>query len=613
MKELVVPFALLVTLGSMLVPIPAGILDFLLGVNLCIALTLLISSLYVADALKLSALPTLLLISTIYRLSLNVASTRLILSKGEGGDLIEAFGNIVIGGNLIVGIVIFLVISMIQFVVIAKGSERVAEVAARFTLDALPGKQMSIDADVRAGLIDFETARKRRSEMQTESRFYGALDGAMKFVKGDAIAGIIIAGINLVAGIALGVLVEGLAITTAISKYSLLTIGDGLVSQVPALFSALSAGIVVTRVSKGDGLNVAQELLSQIGQVRAAKFIIATFCSALMFVPSMPVLPFALLTVALLFSAFWHSQQVNAEIDQQAKFEPKRASLLEVRLSKSMAQELFSDKEFKHKINKSREEIFAKTGLLLLVPNFEVEDSIGQGFSINIRGIRAALVSTDVSYQQFSQTLVSLVEERRLEMIDDILSRRLLDFLDKDYPELVASVVPGAVSVTQVTEILRALAKEFVSIRPLELILQGIAESRSKTEGSRAILEDVRVRIGRLIIDPYLNSEGSLSCYVLDTPLDAMISQAERNSQSLPTEEIKNLASELFELNINKPIIICSKAARLLLRECLALRQLEVTVLAHEEIPDDLKIEFKKVVGEYDATQTQEIIARLAA
>ena len=211
MRELVVPIALIAIFASMLLPLPQGVLDVLLAGNLFLALLLFLSTLYISDPLKLSALPPILLLATLYRLALNISTTRLILSDGNAGQVVEAFGTVVVQGNIVVGVVVFLVITLIQFIVIAKGSERVAEVSARFTLDALPGKQMSIDADVRAGLIDFETAREKRQDLQTESHFYGALDGAMKFIKGDAIAGIAITAVNVIGGLTVGVGMNGLS------------------------------------------------------------------------------------------------------------------------------------------------------------------------------------------------------------------------------------------------------------------------------------------------------------------------------------------------------------------------------------------------------------------
>ena len=250
-------------ISLMIIPLPTVIVDLLLAANLGLAVMLMMMSLYIPNALAFSTFPSMLLFTTLFRLALNITTTRLILIQANAGDIIYTFGNFVVAGNLVVGAVIFLILTIVQFLVIAKGSERVAEVGARFTLDAMPGKQMSIDADMRAGMIDIEQAKISRTALEQESKLYGAMDGAMKFVKGDAIAGIIITVINVLGGIAIGTLQKGMAAGDAMQKYSILTIGDGLVSQIPAI----TAGIIVTRVSSDDspalGLDIGHQILAQ--------------------------------------------------------------------------------------------------------------------------------------------------------------------------------------------------------------------------------------------------------------------------------------------------------------------------------------------------------------
>ncbi|MEM9784547.1 MAG: flagellar biosynthesis protein FlhA, partial [Pseudomonadota bacterium] len=251
--QLMLPVLVIIILAAIVLPLPAIILDLLLVTTIAIGIVILMISLYVPNALALASFPSILLFTTMLRLSLNVASTRMILGQGFAGEVIKAFGNFVVAGNFVVGFVIFVIITIIQFVVIAKGSERVSEVAARFTLDALPGKQMSIDADLRAGLMDPDTARTKRAALGQESQFYGAMDGAMKFVKGDTMAGILISLVNLVAGLGIGVAQKGLTFGEAAKKYTLLTVGDGLVSQIPSLIMSTAAAIITTRVaSAGD-------------------------------------------------------------------------------------------------------------------------------------------------------------------------------------------------------------------------------------------------------------------------------------------------------------------------------------------------------------------------
>lgn len=259
-NDIILVTLLIFVIALMIVPLPTPIVDLLIGINLAISVTIMLISIYVPGALEFSVFPSLLLFTTLFRLSLNITTTRLILLKGNAGEIIDTFGNFVVGGNLIVGGVIFLIITIVQFMVVAKGSERVSEVGARFTLDAMPGKQMSIDADMRAGVITMDEARARRELVQKESKLFGAMDGAMKFVKGDAIAGLIITALNVVAGVSIGVLQKGMTAADALTKYCVLTIGDGLVSQIPSLLISISAGIIVTRVSDADSTDLGDDI-----------------------------------------------------------------------------------------------------------------------------------------------------------------------------------------------------------------------------------------------------------------------------------------------------------------------------------------------------------------
>ena len=282
--------------GMMIVPLPTWLLDILLTVNITIAVTLLMVSIYISKATQIASYPTLLLITTLYRLSLDISATRLILAHANAGEVIRAFGMFVVSGNFVVGAVIFLIITLVQFIVITKGSERVAEVAARFTLDAMPGKQMSIDADIRAGAIDFEEGRRRREALGRESQFYGAMDGAMKFVKGDAIAGIIITLINILGGLIIGMAMKGMDLMKAVQTYSILTIGNGLVSQIPALLISISAGMVITRVaSETADSNLGKDVATQILAQPKAIAVSSGLLVILALVPGLPKIPFLLL------------------------------------------------------------------------------------------------------------------------------------------------------------------------------------------------------------------------------------------------------------------------------------------------------------------------------
>ena len=276
-------------IALLIVPLPSGILAFLQVVNLSLALTILLVAIYTREALEFSVFPALLLVTTLLRLGLNISATRLILTGGEAGPVIDAFGNFVVGGNFIVGIVIFLILTVIQFLVITSGSGRVAEVAARFTLDAMPGKQMAIDADLNAGLITQEIAQARRKKIQSEADFYGAMDGASKFIKGDAMAGIIIILINIVGGIIIGMLQLGFDINTALSKFTLLTVGDGLVTQIPALLISTASGIIVTRTDSTDSTNLGRDIFNQIISNPRALGTASALIGLLGLVPGMPI------------------------------------------------------------------------------------------------------------------------------------------------------------------------------------------------------------------------------------------------------------------------------------------------------------------------------------
>lgn len=296
--DVVLAIAVVAVVAMMILPLPTPLLDVLLATNISLAVLLLLVTLYIPDALRIAAFPTILLVTTLFRLGLNVSTTRLILGQAYAGEVVGAFGDFVVAGNVAVGAVIFLVLTVIQFVVIAKGAERVAEVAARFTLDALPGKQMSVDADLRAGLITADEARARRAALQRESQFYGAMDGAMKFVKGDAIAGIVITLVNIVAGLAIGTLQLDMSAGEAVSTYATLTVGDGLVSQIPALLLSTAAGFVVTRVAAEDpGTHLGADIGAQIVGQPKAFLILSALLLGLALVPGLPFGPFVILAL----------------------------------------------------------------------------------------------------------------------------------------------------------------------------------------------------------------------------------------------------------------------------------------------------------------------------
>src|SRR5687768_11887450 len=290
-------------------PIPPGLLDFLLLTNFSLGLLILLLTFFMARPLDFSTFPSLLLVATLFRLSLNVSATRLILSHADAGEVIAAVGNFVVGGNYVIGLIVFLVLIIVQFVVVTNGAQRVAEVAARFTLDSMPGKQMSIDADLNMGLIDQNEARERRKQIEKEANFYGAMDGASRFVKGDAIAGILIILVNIIGGLTIGVAQHDMSWGEALSTYTLLTVGDGIVTQVPALIIATATGIIVTRAASDARLGA--EVSRQVMAYPRVIAIVAIVLFALAFMPGLPLLPVLLIATGMA-ALYWVAHKKGA-------------------------------------------------------------------------------------------------------------------------------------------------------------------------------------------------------------------------------------------------------------------------------------------------------------
>lgn len=406
--DVMITFMIVAVILMMIVPIPPGLMDGLLGVNIALSMTIFLISLYTLKPLDFSIFPSLLLIATLFRLSLNISTTRLILLGGYAGGVINAFGHFVIGENFIVGFVVFLILVIVNFVVIIQGANRVAEVAARFTLDALPGKQMSIDADLNAGIITDEEAKKERKEIARQADFYGAMDGASKFVKGDAIAGVIIVLINLLGGFGIGMLQQGLSFAEALQKYSLLTVGDGLVSQIPALLVSVSSGLVVTRAVSDSNLSrqISLQFLAQPKAMGIAAAIIGMFG----FIQGMPKSPFLIIGALLGTVAFFQSRKLKREAEQKIRLEEEKerqsiegsidevdqalyVDLIEVELGYGLVG-IVGKEEHENlsiRIDLVKKQIASETGFL--VPSIRIRDNIQLGenrYRIKIKGTGVA-------------------------------------------------------------------------------------------------------------------------------------------------------------------------------------------------------------------------------
>ena len=539
--------------GMMIVPLPTPLLDLLISVNIAAAVTLLLVAIYVTDALKIATFPTLLLLTTLFRLALEVSATRLILLRADAGEVIRAFGNFVVAGNLVVGAVIFLILTMIQFIVISKGSERVAEVAARFTLDAMPGKQMSIDAELRAGHIDHNEARRRRAALARESQLFGSMDGAMKFVKGDAIAGIVVLAVNIVGGLVIGIVQRGLDVGAAAHTYTVLTIGEGLVAQIPALVISTAAGIIVTRVaSEEEGGHLGRDIGLQIMAQPKAIGITAGLLALLAVVPGLPTIPFLLLA-AILGAVAWKLLGTQAVRPAGAAAAPEvrgaavvtgapRAGAddatlsplltpVAVEVSAELGQRLgrFAGEI----VPRLRERLFAELGLPLpavrlrpATPGLE-----GGRFVIRLNEVplaRGEIAPADweAAGPKLGDAVLALLRRYGHELFSLEEAQALLDALERTHPALVREVVPKLVPLVLFTDIARRLVEEGISLRNLRDILGALAEWAPHERDPVALTEHVRAALRRVITHRYTGDGGTLAAYLLDPMIEDAIRDA---------------------------------------------------------------------------------------
>ncbi len=535
--------------GLMIVPLPTWALDLLISANLSAAVAILLVVLYVPDAIGIATFPTLLLLTTLFRLALNVASTRLILLQANAGEVIRAFGAFVVRGNYVVGAVVFLVLTIIQFVVIAKGSERVAEVGARFVLDAMPGKQMAIDAELRSGALDGVEARRRRRQLQRESQFYGAMDGAMKFVKGDVIASLVILVVNILGGLAIGVGTKGMAVTDALKRYGLLTIGDGLVTQIPALVLSTGAGVLVTRVASEEAdTPLGQELARQLLGVPKALQIAGAFVLLLALVPGLPTAPFLLIGGALLVVGRARARAQTVE-EQRAATEPTPRERVRpggrepafvplvvpwsVEVSEDLEPLLDAEGGLRATATGLRELLFAELGVPLPTPRVRARAGRGERLvvlSLQEVPARALPVPSDLQDDAVSAWLrdeaLDLLRARAADFLGLAEVQRLLDELEQFAPATVRNVVPKPVSLVLLTDVLRRLVEERVSIRDLRAILEALSTIAATEKDALNLTEYVRAQLRRAITFRLTAGQGALDVVLLDPLLEDTVRRA---------------------------------------------------------------------------------------
>jgi len=586
--EWIFPVATVTTVLVMIIPVPAMVLDLFLAVSITMGFLVLLSALYILKPVQFSVFPTLLLFLTLFRISLNIASSRRILLHGsEGasaaGTVIQAFGQFVVGGNYVVGFVIFLALIAIQYLVINHGAVRTAEVAARFTLDALPGKQMAIDADMNAGNIDERTARSRREQLAREAEFYGAMDGAARFSQRDAVATILITAINIIAGFLIGVFQLNIPLAEAAKTYTVLTVGDGLVTMIPSLLVSVAGGIVVTRTSSGEtiGADLGSQLLSRQMPLRIA----AGLMFVLALIPGLPKLPFFVVASLTAYLAFRAKSRAAVDVlpaeivDEKKKTDSQQQietllKLDEISLEVGYALVPFVDQsqggQLLQRIRALRRHLALQLGFL--VPSIHITDNLKlkpREYLVLLRGVEVArwemqqerllAISSEPTaaplegiatnepafgasatwivpglqeqalangYAVVDQTSVlathiaEIVRQYAYELFTRQETKRLLDALAETQPKLVEELVPRLLTLGEVEKVLQQLLREQVSIRDLSTILEALLDTAAVNKNPIALVEAARQAIGRALVQPLLSDDRKLKVLTIDPAIE---------------------------------------------------------------------------------------------
>ena len=660
--DIIVAMAVVTILGVMILPIPPFALDMFLSFSIALSIVIIITSIYIKKPLDFSVFPSILLIATLYRLSLNVASTRLILLRGnEGidaaGQVIKSFGNFVVGGNYAVGLTVFLILVVINFVVITKGSGRIAEVAARFTLDAMPGKQMAIDADLNSGLIDEAEAKRRRVLIAQEADFYGAMDGASKFVRGDAIAGLIITGINIVVGFMIGTLQKGMDISEAAKTFTILTIGDGLVCQMPALLVSTAAGIVVSRagVETDLGKDISQQILlnpKTLGTASGVMLVLAL-------VPGLPHVPFFLLAAASGALAYALTKPVMEEKEDKADTvmqEPSLETFMEIEpltfeIGYGLIPLVDSGKaELLNKIKAIRRQLAHELGFV--IPPVHIKDNLQlrpHEYSFLMRGIEVGrgevmmghylavssakgepieglptkepafgLPAYWISEKEMEKAqvrgymvvdpatviathLTEMVKAHAWELLTRTEVQNLLDNVTRNYPKLVDELIPTQMTLGSVQRVFQNLLKERVAINDKVTILETLLDYSASTKDPEILTEYVRQALSRFITKQYVSATGDMKVMTLDPRFEKELSQAIEASGVISPDMVGKLIRAIENtlrdtLKGAYPVILCSAHIRRFLRKITERLVPSLIILSNAEISPSVKLSITGVL-----------------
>ena len=683
-SDIVLAFGVIAIVALMILPLPLIIIDLLVAVNILMAVGLLLLAIYIPSPIAFSSFPSVILLTTLLRLSLSVATTRLILLNADAGNIIETFGKMVAGGNIVVGMVVFIIITVVQFIVIAKGAERVAEVAARFTLDAMPGKQLSIDSDLRAGLIDQQEARQRRLILEQESQLHGSLDGAMKFVKGDTIAGIIILIINILGGLAVGVLQKDMPLSDAMHTYSILTIGDGLVAQIPALLTSISAGLIITRTAdEAQGAHLGTAITRQISAYPRVFMIGGILALFFTLIPGFPWHIFLVLGLLLVSLAIFRdptsplkkliSQKLLSSKPKKEAIELPAPSLLlppsslVLSLHVSLAKSI-NTQDLNIGISRVIEGLKEEFGVPIPSPDIRVVDMPPPyNYRLDAFGARVATgvlmaghsfrlspkkLSPDVPEINNSPIFISPVfipsidgewlssgiEQNEYQLFEPIsllelhlklaLKRHLGLFLgiqetsnlinlwNKDYPDLIKEML-RVVPPQRLTEVLRALLRENISIRNLRDIFEALTEFGSREKDVVILTEQVRIALKRQISEQVSGSARKLHAILMHPELEERLRQLIRDggngSQLAIDPELLRkmtdslrvlLQTDVLDSNLesgpkNKPnsvlenrlVLLCSMDIRRYMRKLIEEDFFDLTTLSYQELTGDVQVE----------------------
>ena len=654
------------TITLLVAPLPPALLDVCIAANLMLSTTIFVVALFARETLRLASFPTLLLFTTLLRLALEVSSTRLVLSRGDAGRIIQAFGHVVVAGNYVVGAVVFAILTLVQLLVVTKGAERVAEVAARFTLDALPGKQMSIDADLRAGTIDQAEARRRRWALEREGQLHGAMDGALKFVKGDAIAGVAIVLVNVAGGLVAG-LVRGLPLEIAAKRYALLAIGDGLVAQIPALLVSIAAGVAVTRVAgEEEGGSLAEDLARQLFMDPRVLLAVATLCGALALVPGLPAAPFIALGAPAAGGAHLLLRRRRAGDGPAPARVPTRdepapaASPMRSPLTLEVPAEL-ADADGARTLAREllpavQQEVGAALGIpiptillraaavppgtwrlllddvpaamgrapadeaLALTEPLELE-AVGITATAEVEPLTGAQASR-ISAADAPRALALAPVRGPLERVGAGVAaaihghahllvgvqevQSLLDALEPTHPALVREAT-RQVPIPTLADVLRQLLEERISVRPLRRILEAVLEAGGGGRGAAALAECCRRALGRHIAHDHA-SGGTLDALLLDPGAEAALREALVGSTAAIDPRAARALLEDIERELasreapHLPVLLTSPEVRRALRQVTAQRFPRLAVLSYEELPANVPVRPVAKIGSAAAT-----------